>query len=53
MNAQLTPSRLLLLAALVCFVVALLEATGTVAGTDVQQWTIGGFVALTGSLFFP
>ncbi len=41
-----------LVAALVCFVVALLLALAVFTGSNEQAWTLGGFVALTLS-FIP
>jgi hypothetical protein len=37
--------RLLILAAVICFVIALLGAVDVFSGVNVTAWTIGGFLA--------
>lgn len=41
---------LLLIAAIACFLVALLGAVGVVHGADVQAWELGGLLALAGAM---
>lgn len=47
MTIPVTLGRLLLVAAVVCFIVALLLAVGAFTGSSEKAWEIGGFLALT------
>lgn len=46
MSVQLNANRVLLIAAAVCFAVALLGALGAFHGVDAQAWGYGGLLAL-------
>ncbi|MDE2104775.1 MAG: hypothetical protein KGL39_46490 [Patescibacteria group bacterium] len=39
--------RLFIIAAIVCFVIALLGAIGAFSGVDVRAWAIGGLLAIS------
>ena len=49
---QVNRGLLFLVAAIVCFVIALLIATGVVDSTSGKDWELGGFLALALS-FLP
>lgn len=47
MQVTLNRSLIFLVAAVVCFVVALLLATGVFSGSNQEAWTIGGLLSFT------